>query len=1163
MKLLKNTIGSSLLAAGLFSGLNSQAIEKINWNFNFFAAEKVDLHSKAFLLTRDLGVSNFSDEFKMPLNVVYDSKSLKSGMLGYRWNIPQLESKVYHHENEIYWDSPWGRRLDFVKMLDYKDELAKHNIEIKDNGYISPYKSYILVVESDKKWTIHGIRANRGWSFEYQNGKLQKITSPYKRSINYNYNQNGLLISVEQQNTKFIELTYNNDNNVASLKINGTEHKFGYSLIKTVRLPEAQDQKVLTLAKTSLTSIQKGILTPEIFKYDNFGFIDSTEKGGYEVDYTVQHETEAERLELLKKYSFDSKDFKLKTKNGRLLQDEFYSYSYNNGAVKVINQSGGDITYKFDDKAGKLYITSDGNTFTTNYYQRFDVAYNYKVESITLPCGHTADKYIYDDTSALITKVVKNDGNKRYYQYDQNDNLILESRLETENGYQRRPLVAYKYNKNGYRTHEIRLDKKGDKYSETVKTFDDNGNVLSTIASNNITCFKYNKFGYVTETVDSLVNHKTNVSYDKFNRIVLKSCDNETTSYSYDMNGNVINVTTVDSANPQEQLSNIEYKYNNFGALVAVYDNNKLVQKLDRDNANQITAEVASDGSKVEFKYNKLNQLAKVIDQNGNPISFDYDKYGKMISRTTAENQQLQKVYNHGEFAGIKNIDVNTNTVASAVSVERDKFHRIVKETFDGGKTKHYEYNALGLLSKLTAVDGKNISEEIYSYDEFDRLSKKIINNTINGKTEKTVHSLAYNNYDQRKWYKVTYPNGFEKVTNYQYDKLGRMTALREGQSEILYSYNNQSKLVKKTVDGVDTHFKYNKTGQLVSKIMGPVDSPIASLNYEYDKKSQVTARVVNGKKENYSYDLKGQLLTVTDAAGNILESYKYDAAGNVLARTNNGKTVSFSYDKANQLVSQINSDGSVIKFSYDAAGRMIKEGNKAFYYGWNDKVISIVNNGKITHSYNYLASGQLSQAVINGKINTYHWDNLALIRNNAINYINEPHMTGGAIAASYGAENKVMFNDNLATTLGTFDGDSFTASEVTAFGRAKNPAFYTGKPHISGLGYNFLHRNYRADLNKWQTADPIGYPDGYNNYAYVNNRFINCFDIFGCDGTYEKKSTCNLCNAVITCSQSYTGDANDSNISYTTAKNNVDTAYAKAIAKHGTGPGQCSPEPE
>ena len=79
------------------------------------------------------------------------------------------------------------------------------------------------------------------------------------------------------------------------------------------------------------------------------------------------------------------------------------------------------------------------------------------------------------------------------------------------------------------------------------------------------------------------------------------------------------------------------------------------------------------------------------------------------------------------------------------------------------------------------------------------------------------------------------------------------------------------------------------------------------------------------------------------------------------------------------------------------------------------------------------------------------------------------------------------MFNDSLATTLGTFDGDNFTASEVTAFGRAKNPAFYTGKPHVSGLGYNFLHRNYRADLNKWQTADPIGYPDGYNNYAYVN----------------------------------------------------------------------------
>ena len=105
------------------------------------------------------------------------------------------------------------------------------------------------------------------------------------------------------------------------------------------------------------------------------------------------------------------------------------------------------------------------------------------------------------------------------------------------------------------------------------------------------------------------------------------------------------------------------------------------------------------------------------------------------------------------------------------------------------------------------------------------------------------------------------------------------------------------------------------------------------------------------------------------------------------------------------------------------------------------------------------------------------------------------------------------MFNDNLATTLGTFDGKNFTSSGVTAFGQSKTPLFYTGKPHVSGLGYNFLFRNYRADLNKWQTADPIGYPDGLNSFAYVRNN----------TGLYDKLGLClpqkKLLNARVTCS--------------------------------------------
>ena len=50
----------------------------------------------------------------------------------------------------------------------------------------------------------------------------------------------------------------------------------------------------------------------------------------------------------------------------------------------------------------------------------------------------------------------------------------------------------------------------------------------------------------------------------------------------------------------------------------------------------------------------------------------------------------------------------------------------------------------------------------------------------------------------------------------------------------------------------------------------------------------------------------------------------------------------------------------------------------------------------------------------------------------------------------------------------------------------------------MDGLGYAFLFRNYRAGLGKWQTADPLGYPDGWNQMAYCGNEIINSIDPCG-----------------------------------------------------------------
>ena len=269
------------------------------------------------------------------------------------------------------------------------------------------------------------------------------------------------------------------------------------------------------------------------------------------------------------------------------------------------------------------------------------------------------------------------------------------------------------------------------------------------------------------------------------------------------------------------------------------------------------------------------------------------------------------------------------------------------------------------------------------------------------------------------------------------------------------------------------------------------------SVEYVYALDGTLTGRVVNGQVQNFEYDKRGQLLAVTDAQGNDLERYVYDPAGNILSKTVHGRTTRFTYDAANQITSRTDPDGSVIRYQYDAAGRLISEGTRTYHYGWQDKVEEIRENGKTVARFTYGLDGQLESVTrADGSVEHFHWDGLALIGRGKLTFLNEPYVTGGNPIASDG---KAMLNDMLGSTVGIRDGETMTPVAMTAFGESCDPeAMYTGKPHVDGLGYAFLFRNYRAELGKWQTADPLGYPDGWNQLAYCNNGVIYLFDFLG-----------------------------------------------------------------
>ena len=278
--------------------------------------------------------------------------------------------------------------------------------------------------------------------------------------------------------------------------------------------------------------------------------------------------------------------------------------------------------------------------------------------------------------------------------------------------------------------------------------------------------------------------------------------------------------------------------------------------------------------------------------------------------------------------------------------------------------------------------------------------------------------------------------------------------------------------------------------------ILGATVPAVASLEYFYAKDGTITGRCVNGKIQHYSYDKKGQLTAVVDfATHEVVEQYVYDPAGNILRKTVNGRTTVYTYDKANQLVSS-ECNGKITKYEYDAAGRLVKEGKRSYSYSWLDKVSSVKENGVEVASFTYHMDGQIATAKANGRQENFLWDNLALISRNETEYVNEPYVTGGNPIL---ADGDLLFNDMLGSTIGIRSGKEYRETGMTAFGETdEKSAMFTGKPYIGELGYAFLFRNYRPGLGKWQTSDPLGYPDGWNNFAYCNNKSNTSIDYFG-----------------------------------------------------------------
>ena len=1071
-----NRIAALILA--LLAEVATFAAENVNFASRKLLAGRASLTEAGYVESRSLGVARMSPELTIPIELVYESSSEKTGAFGFAWRSPQLESSAVWDKDGMLWISPWGER---VKFFPKNEKAPKDAVKIdvieeakKGRGYYAPYSEWEADVstgkpEADDNWVIRGKKSLVGWAFSYSSGRLAKITAPTGRTADFSYDADGRLVAVSQDGTAFVSIAY--DGALAkSIVVGGVTTTLAYEQRKLEIKPRTKDGKVAHPIRPQLVSVKRGSLDAVKFGY-NGNYLASISQGAMRENIA----------------------FEKSGRTARIVSDGNFSYSYK-GGVSLRDKANRTAHYSYDAKKG-VFSVSDftGRKATVYYFMRYDVAYLGKVRKIVDGEGEDLVSYRYDAKSGNVTRVRDRFGNDRDFEYDSDGRLARASR-RARGERTMEPVASFSYAK-GREPVAVSLLNADGTAVLTTRIFCDRqqGNVTSVDDGRGQVEVAYNKSGFPVSVRDPLGNI-SKICYNTFNAPVsVTDANGIVTKYSCNDAGLVTRMERLDGS---ETLTSLVVTYDGAGRPVSYTDQDGLTKSFERDAFGKVLKEKFPDGSECAYSYDALGRRTSVIDENGHEIRFGWGRFG-LESRTTAAGQLTD--YVRDDLGLVKEVVSKWNgSEDRRIESERDEFGRLVRADYGNGEIERFEYDKWNRLAKHTR--GK--TEETYKYDYFGRLIEK--------RSSGLTTTYTYDAWGNR-LSRVTKnrKGGTVSKENRAYDRFGRLIETKAGfGSKVTYAYDSKGRLARQVVDGSPIEYEYTKYGQLAGKHLGGRLNPDASVTYEYSKSGQIVARTANGVRQTYEYDKKGQLLAVRDSDGKDVERYAYDKAGNMLKKIVGGKTTTFTFDDANQLVSST-TDGVTTRYAYDAAGRMVREGNKTYAYGYLDKVMSMTEGDK-TYTYMYHADGQLASANYGGKTEGFLWDGLALVRRGDEQFINEPHVGGGnPVASSKGTS---YFNDALGTTVGAKKDGKYSAAALTAFGerldnadgtspaiRSLGEGWFTGKPYVEGLGHAFLMRNYRAGLAKWQTADPMGYPDGWNQLAYCNNGVTSAVDLWGC----------------------------------------------------------------
>nr|WP_312825251.1 hypothetical protein [Acinetobacter oleivorans] len=605
----------------------------------------------------------------------------------------------------------------------------------------------------------------------------------------------------------------------------------------------------------------------------------------------------------------------------------YEAYTYTDGSAQPAtyrNKLGGVYNYSYD-KLGRLIKEtlpepSAGNPVTHLY--EYD-AYGNKTKQVEAS-GLTEQRvsvYQYDNLNRLTAKIAEavstvqlqvKDATKPY----------LKGKVEVAS-----TVAQESYQYDGYGNQILKTEANG---AKTFSYYDKNARKIAEVNPlGGLTRWEYNAAGLVTK----LQSYETSVSLPAQAGGAVPTTPSgnvRVVEYGYDKVGRQ---TSVLSPN----IASYEYDSQGKGALIT----QSAIEKTYYDgNGNIIRVEDAKGNSSYSY-YDKAGRKILAIDQEGYATSWSYGndlsnlnilteiKYAKKLSRAVTGTDTLTSL----TALLVKDAGNDRTTVSTY-----DKLGRVIKTELlnvsysDNGVLKtassvtYFSYNALDklLTKKENAGETLNIT-----YDKLGRESIRTFGSYTDSKgvAVKQRISSVYNGLGLLSSSAVLGSNDTvstdDRVTQYSYDKLGRLTM--ETDTSLGHSVNYGYDLMgnrtwtsnsRKANDGIikydETLIEYNLMGKEITRQTNEGVIPTGA--------SVISWKTLEERETRYNVfgEITGKRLVKTDSTTKSTDSWQevteYNNQGKVWkSNANNGVTRYYLYDRNGNATLQLDTTGTGI----------------------------------------------------------------------------------------------------------------------------------------------------------------------------------------------------------------------------------------------------------